>query len=89
MLRFWRNPLLILHVRSDLRPARAATAAAVSLIVCILIAMGCWSGNNGNAPGILAGLLRMVGGRSVCAAGSLVRGHVRAGGGAGKGIEDV
>ena len=51
MLRFWRNPLLILHVRSDLRPARAATAATVSLIVCILIAMGCWSGNPGNAKG--------------------------------------
>ena len=51
MLRFWRNPLLILHVRSDLRPARAAMAAAVSLIVCVLIAMGCWSGNPGNARG--------------------------------------
>ncbi|MGD1102430.1 MAG: hypothetical protein ABSA59_10220 [Terriglobia bacterium] len=49
MLRFWRNPLLILHVRSDLRPARAAMAAAVTLIVCILIAMGCWSANSGNA----------------------------------------
>ncbi len=49
MLRFWRNPLLILHVRSDLRPARAATAAAVTLIVCVLIGMGCWSGDNGHA----------------------------------------
>ncbi len=48
MLRFWRNPLLILHVRSSLRPARAAMAAALSLIVCGLIAMGCWSGNSGD-----------------------------------------
>ncbi len=43
MLRFWRNPLVILHVRSNLRPARASMAAAVSLVVCGLIAMGCWS----------------------------------------------
>jgi hypothetical protein len=48
VFRFWRNPLLILHVRSSLRPARAAMAAALSLIVCVLIAMGCWSGNSGN-----------------------------------------
>ena len=48
MFRFWRNPLLILHVRSSLRPARAAMAAVLSLIVCGLIAMGCWSGNSGN-----------------------------------------
>lgn len=46
MLRFWRNPLLILHVRSELRPARAAMAAAVTLVVCILIAMGCWSADH-------------------------------------------
>jgi len=51
VLRFWRNPLLVLHVRSDLRPARAAMAAAITLVVCILIAMGCWSGNPGNARG--------------------------------------
>ena len=49
MLRFWRNPLLILHARSELRPARAATVAVISLIVCVLIAMGCWSANPGNA----------------------------------------
>jgi multisubunit Na+/H+ antiporter MnhC subunit len=54
VLRFWRNPLLILHVRSDLRPARAVMAAAVALIVCALIAMGCWSGNPGNAKGFWA-----------------------------------
>lgn len=45
MFRVWRNPLLILHMRSDLRPARAALVAAFALIVCILIAMGCWSAN--------------------------------------------
>ena len=54
MLRFWRNPLLILYVRSELRPARAGMAAAISLIVCILIAMGCWSGNPGNAQAFWA-----------------------------------
>ena len=48
MLRFWRNPLVILHARSRLRPARAAMAAALSLVVCGLIAMGCWSGHSGN-----------------------------------------
>ncbi len=46
MLRFWRNPLLILHVRSELRPARAATAVAVTLVVCILVAMACWSADH-------------------------------------------
>lgn len=46
MLRFWRNPLVILHVRSNLRPARAAMAAVLSLVVCGLIAMGCWSERN-------------------------------------------
>jgi hypothetical protein len=51
VLRFWRNPLLILHVRSELRPARAAAAAAVTLVVCILIGMGCWSADNGHAQG--------------------------------------
>ena len=56
MLRFWRNPLLILHLRADLRPAQAAMAAAVSLVVCILIAMGCWSANPGNAQGFWTGL---------------------------------
>ena len=50
MLRFWRNPLLILHVRSDLRPARAVAAAAIALVVCLLIAMGCWSANSGTPP---------------------------------------
>ena len=48
MFRFWRNPLLILHVRSSLRPTRAAMVAVLSLVVCGLIAMGCWSGNSGN-----------------------------------------
>ncbi len=54
MLRFWRNPLLILHVRSDLRPARAALTAAITLFVCALMAMGCWSANPGNIKGFLA-----------------------------------
>jgi hypothetical protein len=48
VLRFWRNPLLILHVRSELRPARTAMAAAITLVVCMLIAMGCWSADHSN-----------------------------------------
>ena len=50
MLRFWRNPLLLLHVRSDLRPARAVMAVGIALIVCVLIGVGCWSGNSDNVP---------------------------------------
>jgi len=46
MHRFWRNPLLILHVRSELRPTRAVMAAAITLVVCILMAMGCWSADH-------------------------------------------
>ncbi len=53
MLRFWGNPLLILYVRSDLRMARAAMAAAITLIVCVLIAMGCWSADKGHARDFL------------------------------------
>jgi hypothetical protein len=53
VLRFWRNPLLILHVRADLRPARAVMAAAIALIVCVLIGMGCWSANSGNTTRFL------------------------------------
>jgi hypothetical protein len=48
VLRFWRNPLLILHVRSELRPARAARAAAVALVVCTLLGMACWSADHGH-----------------------------------------
>jgi len=33
----WRNPELIRHVRADLRPARMATAAVVTVILCSLI----------------------------------------------------
>jgi hypothetical protein len=33
----WRNPELIRHVRADLRPARMATAAIVTVVVCALI----------------------------------------------------
>jgi len=33
----WRNPELIRHARADLRPARMATAAAVSVLICALL----------------------------------------------------
>ena len=35
----WRNPELIRHVRADLRPARMATTAAVSILLCALIVL--------------------------------------------------
>ena len=37
MQALWRNPELIRHARADLRPARMATAAAVSVLLCALL----------------------------------------------------
>jgi hypothetical protein len=44
VLRFWRNPEFIRHVRAELRPARAITVAVVVLFLCALIGLGCWAG---------------------------------------------
>jgi hypothetical protein len=43
VLRFWRNPEFVRHVRSELRPARAVTVAVVVLFVCALVGLACWS----------------------------------------------
>jgi hypothetical protein len=43
MLRFWNNPELIRHRRSELRPARAITAGAVIVVLCLLLGLACWS----------------------------------------------
>lgn len=43
MLAFWRNPEFVRHVRAELRPARALTAAALVVVVCTLVGLVCWS----------------------------------------------
>jgi hypothetical protein len=43
VLKFWRNPEFVRHIRSELRPARAITVALVVLLLCALIGLGCWS----------------------------------------------
>jgi hypothetical protein len=43
MLKFWRNPEFVRHVRSELRPARAITVGLVVLLSCTLIGLACWS----------------------------------------------
>ena len=42
MLRFWRNPEFVRHLRAQMRPVRAFTVAAVVLIVCVLVWMSCY-----------------------------------------------
>ena len=43
MLKFWRNPEFVRHVRAELRPARAVLVAVVVLFLCALIGLACWS----------------------------------------------
>jgi hypothetical protein len=43
MLRFWRNPEFVRHVRAEMRPTRALTAGMIALIVCILVGLECLS----------------------------------------------
>jgi hypothetical protein len=42
VLRFWRNPEYVRHVRAELRAPRAITAALVTLVICALVALSCW-----------------------------------------------
>jgi hypothetical protein len=42
VLRFWSNPEYVRHVRAELRPPRAITAALVVLVICALVALSCW-----------------------------------------------
>jgi hypothetical protein len=43
VLKFWRNPEFVRHVRAELRPTRAVTVAVVVLFLCALIGLACWS----------------------------------------------
>src|SRR5207244_3438407 len=40
VVQFWRNPEWVRYARAELRPARAATVAAVTLIVLLLFGVG-------------------------------------------------
>jgi hypothetical protein len=48
MLRFWSNPEYVRHVRAELRPPRAITAAVLVLLICALVALICWSAEPGD-----------------------------------------
>jgi ABC-2 type transport system permease protein len=43
VLKFWRNPEFVRHMRAELRPARAVMVAVVVLFLCALIGLACWS----------------------------------------------
>lgn len=42
MLRVWRNPEFVRHLRAELRPARAGTVAALALVICALVGLSVW-----------------------------------------------
>lgn len=48
MLKFWRNPEFIRHVRAELRPSRALTSAFVALLICLLVGLACWAPERDN-----------------------------------------
>jgi hypothetical protein len=41
-LLFWNNPEFVRHRRGELRTTRAITVAAIVLVICLLIWLGCW-----------------------------------------------
>jgi ABC-type transport system involved in multi-copper enzyme maturation permease subunit len=41
-LLFWNNPEFVRHRRAELRTTRAVTVAAIVLVICVLIWLGCW-----------------------------------------------
>ncbi len=41
-LLFWNNPEFVRHRRAELRTTRAVTFAAIVLVICLLIWLGCW-----------------------------------------------
>jgi hypothetical protein len=43
MLRFWRNPEFVRHLRSELRHTRALSVIVLVIILCLLIGLGCWT----------------------------------------------
>ena len=48
MLRFWKNPEFIRHLRADLRPARAITIICVVAVICWLVGMSMWGSHKNN-----------------------------------------
>ncbi len=48
MLRFWRNPEFMRHVRAELRPARALTTGVLVLVICTLVGLPCWANERQN-----------------------------------------
>lgn len=48
MLRFWRNPEFVRHVRAELRPPRAITAGFLSVVICALVGLSCWGAERDN-----------------------------------------
>jgi len=53
MLHFWRNPEFVRHLRADLRPARALTAATLAVIVSTLVGLYSWALNRPDTSGFL------------------------------------
>ena len=51
MLKFWRNPEFVRHLRAELRFARAVTVAAVVLVLCLLVGLACYSDTLHNLDG--------------------------------------
>lgn len=45
---FWRNPEFVRHVRAELRPARALSAAALALAICSLVGLSAWGNTEQN-----------------------------------------
>ncbi len=45
---FWRNPEFVRHVRAELRPARALSAAALALVICSLVGLSAWGNTEQN-----------------------------------------
>jgi hypothetical protein len=43
VLKFWRNPEFVRHLRAELRPARVITVAFVVFFLCALIGLACWA----------------------------------------------
>ena len=41
-LLFWNNPEFVRHRRAELRTTRAITFAAIVLVICVLVWLGCW-----------------------------------------------
>ncbi len=42
LLRFWRNPEFLRHVRAELRPARMAIVASLVAVICAIAGLFCW-----------------------------------------------